>query len=327
MKKKTLLATGYWLLATTIVTNNEFSLPPGNLVSCNTTKSLLRIIFSFCTQTIMKIKNKGKVHPSPSSPSSSSSSSSSSTAIPNSSNGDFLTDVLKLLPAAILALASVLSIEDREVLAYMMTRSMKTTAPSSSITQTTNKKSYKKPVNRNQYSTHKPPLFDCDCFDCYTCYWFRWDSSPNREFIHQAIEAFEDQLSNGEKSNKNSTRNKKKERMGRRAAVKPIHVSPREVLALNTDETCGTISRSHENQMSQSISPEKAADDFELDVEPEADRAKTGEAPLEPVAEEMELAGILQPTAASNNKGFARKVLPDVLGLLNSRLWNLWSPN
>lgn len=34
--------------------------------------------------------------------------------------------------------------------------------------------------------------------------------------------------------------------------------------------------------------------------------------------------------AASSNhhhKGLVRKVLPDVLGLFNSRLWNLWSPN
>ena len=27
------------------------------------------------------------------------------------------------------------------------------------------------------------------------------------------------------------------------------------------------------------------------------------------------------------HKGLARKVLPDVIGLFNSRLWNLWGPN
>ena len=70
--------------------------------------------FSEAKQRKMKIKNKGKVYPSPSS------SSSSSLAIPCHSDGDFLS-VLKLLPTAILALASVLSLEDREVLAYMIT--------------------------------------------------------------------------------------------------------------------------------------------------------------------------------------------------------------
>ena len=70
--------------------------------------------FSEAKQRKMKIKNKGKVYPSPSS------SSSSSLAIPCHSDGDFLF-VLKLLLATILALASVLSLEDREVLAYMIT--------------------------------------------------------------------------------------------------------------------------------------------------------------------------------------------------------------
>lgn len=32
-------------------------------------------------------------------------------------------------------------------------------------------------------------------------------------------------------------------------------------------------------------------------------------------------------TATSNHKGLARKMLPDVLGLFNSRLWRLWNPN
>ena len=129
-------------------------------------------------QRKMKIKNKGKVYPSPSS------SSSSSSAIPWHSNGDFLS-VLKLLPTAILALASVLSLEDREVLAYMITRSIKTTPPSP-ITQDSKRKPPKNaPNNHNKNSnnnnnnnnntnnTYKPPMFECDCFDCYTSYWFK----------------------------------------------------------------------------------------------------------------------------------------------------------
>ncbi|KAL2547225.1 uncharacterized protein Fot_16458 [Forsythia ovata] len=31
--------------------------------------------------------------------------------------------------------------------------------------------------------------------------------------------------------------------------------------------------------------------------------------------------------AVHSHKGLARKVLPDVLGLFNSRLWSLWNPN
>ncbi|KAK3190031.1 hypothetical protein Dsin_029592 [Dipteronia sinensis] len=84
----------------------------------------------------MTIKNKGKVYPSPS-PSSSSFSSSSSVCSNAADGGggggaglDYLS-MLKLLPAAIIALASVLPLEDCEVLAYLIMRSIKTTVSSS----------------------------------------------------------------------------------------------------------------------------------------------------------------------------------------------------
>ena len=140
--------------------------------------------------------------------------------------------MLKLLPAAILALASVLSLEDREILAYMITRSMKTTTPSP-ITQDSKWKPPKKaPNNHNKNSnnnnnnnttnnTHKPPMFECDCFDCYTSYWFKWDSSPNYELIHQAIEAFEDHVAHGEKSKKVNGRGKHRDKPTRHVPEKP----------------------------------------------------------------------------------------------------------
>ena len=136
--------------------------------------------------------------------------------------------MLKLLPAAILALASVLSLEDREVLAYMITRSMKTTTPSP-ITQDSKRKPPKKaPNNHNKNSnnnnttnnTHKPPMFECNCFDCYTSYWFKWDSSPNRKLIHQAIEVFEDHLAHGKKSKKVNGRGKRRDKPTRRVPEK-----------------------------------------------------------------------------------------------------------
>ncbi|ONI02215.1 hypothetical protein PRUPE_6G184300 [Prunus persica] len=148
----------------------------------------------------MNVKNKGKVHPSPSSPS-------SSMKYVYTLHGLYKFDNLSPLPAAILTLASVLSLEDREVLAYLITRSMKTTPNISSISaQDPKKKSSKKGPKSTSTSTHQPQMFDCDCFDCYRSYWFKWDSSPNREPIHQAIEASEDHLANGEKTKKNSDR-------------------------------------------------------------------------------------------------------------------------
>ncbi|GAB4828586.1 hypothetical protein Ancab_018246 [Ancistrocladus abbreviatus] len=55
---------------------------------------------------------------------------------------------------------------------------------------------------------------------CRKGYWIRWDSSPNRELIHQAIEAFEEHLATGELqslSKMANGRGKRRERMtGRR---------------------------------------------------------------------------------------------------------------
>ncbi|XP_043703820.1 uncharacterized protein LOC122653923 [Telopea speciosissima] len=286
-------------------------------------------------------KNKGKVYPSPSS--------SSSTISNCSSPSRDVLSVLKLLPAAILALASVLSLEDREVLAYMITRSMKTTtSPSSMIEE---KKKYKKSTN-----THKSPLFDCGCFDCYRSYWFRWDSSPNRELIHHVIEAFEDHLNNGELSKKNNGRGKKKDKMNRRRVIEKSDAD-------RSERERFVVSMKEAEKLEMKLKPEKA------DPLPEGDafavimsgKAEEEEDEEEQVQEEEEEEGCVEgevkctnrrdtaegmeaevhvPAASGghhyqqqqqhrhhHHKGLARMVIPDVLGLLNSRLWSLWNPS
>ncbi|KAJ0830090.1 hypothetical protein HanPSC8_Chr15g0651211 [Helianthus annuus] len=85
---------------------------------------------------------------------------------------------LALLPAAIFTLTLTLSPEDKEILAYLLSKKT-TTAP-----------------------TDHSPLFNCSCFRCYMSYWVRWDSSPNRHLIHQIIDAFEDGLFHNNKTKK-----------------------------------------------------------------------------------------------------------------------------
>lgn len=134
------------------------------------------------SKSAMKVMKKGKVHPSPPLPSSS------------SSNGDDSLSVFKLLQSAILVLVSVLSAEDLEVLAYLITRSLNTTNV----------------VSCKKKRSHKAPLLDCQCFDCYTSYWSKWDSSSNRELINQIIEAFEDHLTRDEISASHTSKKNKK---------------------------------------------------------------------------------------------------------------------
>ncbi|XP_023547231.1 uncharacterized protein LOC111806103 [Cucurbita pepo subsp. pepo] len=250
----------------------------------------------------MKIKNKGKVHPSPSSSSSSSS----------SSDGDFF-EVFNYLPVAILALISVLTLDDREVLAFMMRRSMETSSSSSFVSgnkfsKRAPKKSTVPRASSGSACVHSPPSFTC--FDCYMSFWDRWNSSPNGELIHQAIEAFEEQLANGEKSSKN-VKGKKREKIGRQSSDKPVNVvAPPlpplpEVLPLPNDE-------------GSSAAPTTSGSD---DVE-------AAEGKGEPSRTEDETAVMIVPSPPpSNRKGLARKVWPDVLGLFNSRLWSLWGPH
>ncbi|XP_057777003.1 uncharacterized protein LOC130995653 [Salvia miltiorrhiza] len=221
----------------------------------------------------MKMRNKGKVHPF------TSSSSSSSSSLPPTNTDAF--SLLKLLPAAILTLVSFLSLEEREVLAYMITRSLKSPNPSS-LPATEDKK--------KQCGHNSPALFDCDCFHCYTSFWFRWDSSPNRELIHQAIEAFEDHLNSGGTLN-NSPKTKRRDKLGRRnkPPADPLPSSPPE----NQERPIpADLPQLHE------LSGENAA-----------------EPPPSPAA------------VVRTHKGLARKVLPDVMGIFSSRLWSLWSPN
>ncbi|KAJ0260865.1 hypothetical protein HA466_0041020 [Hirschfeldia incana] len=229
------------------------------------------------------MKKKGKVHPSPPPP----------TQPPPASSYRYLNEdeslsVLRLLPATILVLVSVLSTEDREVLAYLITRG------NCGRTSKTTKKS------RNH---HKPPVFDCECFDCYTNYWLRWDSSPNRELIHEIIEAFENHhlsttTGGGENSKNKSRRGKKKEKQGRR--VEPV-------------------SESHVSAPPDDSPPGRFGDEAEV-----AER-EPRDVEEEVVVEESTVE-IVTGAAGIGHKGLARKVLPDVLGLLNSSFWRLWNP-
>lgn len=262
----------------------------------------------------MKMRNKGKVHPSPCS---SSSSSSSSSVFSNNDAATF--SVLKLLPAAILTIISVLSGEDREVLAYMITRSMKATNPSGFLDEKNRKNSKRNSSSNN--NAHKSPSFDCECFDCYTSYWFRWDSSPNRELIHQAIEAFEEHLSMGEKSKKG--KHKKKDKTGRRGIEERLDFSGPKAVVNESPEIQETVPAAQDSARNEETVFE-TGESSQLPKEEEEGEQQIVGAVVEQSAEK---AMVVSGAGSSNHKGLARKVLPDVLGLLNSRLWSLWSPN
>ncbi|KAK2972370.1 hypothetical protein RJ640_014428 [Escallonia rubra] len=174
----------------------------------------------------------------------------------------------------------------------MITRSMKSTNPATISDE-------KKKTQKKSGMPHKPSVFDCECFDCYTSYWFRWDSLPNHELIHQAIEAFEDHLSND--------KGKQRDKSGRFDSVRfPDTTSP--------DGKPGAAAvLQPENNVIEVASAEEDARETSEDAAEE----------VAPVKEEAAVAA-RGGAAVSGHKGLARKVLPDVLGLFNPRLWGLW---
>nr|XP_011467759.1 PREDICTED: uncharacterized protein LOC105352404 [Fragaria vesca subsp. vesca] len=116
---------------------------------------------------------KGKVHPSP----------------PPSTPDPFA-----LLPATILTLTTALSVQDREVLSYLISYTN-----NNSTNIYTSKKAR---VSHEAGKDHPdPPMSQCDCFRCYTSFWARWDASPNRQLIHEIIEAYEEKLAEKKRRN------------------------------------------------------------------------------------------------------------------------------
>ncbi|KAJ6410445.1 hypothetical protein OIU84_007234 [Salix udensis] len=121
----------------------------------------------------------------------------------------------------------------------------------------------------------------------------RWDSSPNRDFIHQVIEAFEEHLVQKIESSKKQSR-------GRKKAPK----TECEVMIMQEHLESGEIEENEVVYEEEMVS-EEVTSDLEMEV----------------------VAGHASGYDDSNQKGLSRKVLPDAMGLLISRLWsNLWSP-
>ncbi|XP_041028407.1 uncharacterized protein LOC121268281 [Juglans microcarpa x Juglans regia] len=154
-----------------------------------------------------KLYRRGSVHPSP----------------------PIISDHLSFLPATILTLTAALSPEDREVLAYLLSCS------NSSV----NLDGRRRTTHHKGGADH-PPQFNCNCFRCYTSYWVRWDSSPNRQAIHEIIDAFEAELmAHGKKSGKSRKERRKRGCHNGSAELKRLEASSAKDESSETDSLGG----------------------------------------------------------------------------------------
>ena len=134
-----------------------------------------------------------------------------------------------------------------------------------------------------------------------------------------------------------NTRGKRRDKTGSRVGGKSVLDVPGQPEILPVLET-GSIT-AHESppagSSADAVNVDVGCPDSGLSSEKITEREEMEEAvklhdevPEEVVAGEAEVVAEAHGVAVcSHHKGLARKVLPDVLGLLNSRLWSLWSPN
>ncbi|CAI9755099.1 unnamed protein product [Fraxinus pennsylvanica] len=154
--------------------------------------------------------------------------------------------LLSFLPATILTLTAALSLEDREVLAYLISCS------STNFSNHPRKNTLK--ITSTASDDHRPS-FNCYCFSCYTSYWVRWDSSPNRQLIHEIIDAFEDGLQMQNKKEK-SKRERRKSRRNNchksdESKVSEMSLSKNEFTESNSTAESAISSDAEDEQMAE----------------------------------------------------------------------------
>ncbi|KAL2341350.1 hypothetical protein Fmac_009290 [Flemingia macrophylla] len=180
-----------------------------------------------------------------------------------------ISDQLAFLPAAILALAAALPSDDREILAYLLSCSSRRR-------------------NAAVESDHAP-LFSCSCFACYTSYWVRWDESPNRQLIHEIIDAFEDNLAQSSAVDKGKKNGKgKKEKRNKKGCS-------------SSSSSNNKHARSTEFKRSE-LAASPTRDSPESEPAPESDPGAAGEAVL------------------ADEKGSVRKFV----SFIGERIWGAW---
>ncbi|XP_047310915.1 uncharacterized protein LOC124914418 [Impatiens glandulifera] len=209
-----------------------------------------------------KLYRKGSVHPSP----------------------PLVSDPLAFLPAAILTLSAALSPEDRQVLAYLI--SCSSSSFSSNRSKSTSAAAAATARTGSSSGDHAPS-FSCNCFRCYTSYWVRWDSSPNRQLIHEIIDALEDDLAQTQLGKGGS----KKERRKRGPKVSDESKRSSEILIQGKEES--------------SVKPELPTEEV-VSEGGLSEEISGGDSVIE--AEEME-------------KGSVRKIV----SFIGERFWNIWT--
>uniref|UniRef100_M1B162 Uncharacterized protein n=1 Tax=Solanum tuberosum TaxID=4113 RepID=M1B162_SOLTU len=228
-----------------------------------------------------KLYRKGTVHPSP----------------------PLISDQLSFLPVAILTLAAALSQEDKEVLAYLISCSSGDFSGSEKSGGGTGSKSFSAAVHGGVHGgTDHLSSFNCYCFSCYMSYWVKWDSSPNRQLIHEILDAYEDGLQNKKEKSKKERRNKNG------SSLKQNGSSLKQNGSSNGD-------------VGSSAELKKSSSELSLNKNGSGSVSEFGSGQTDPVEETSGAAGGYEEESGGVEKGSVRKFV----SFLGERIWSVWT--
>ncbi|XP_057850265.1 uncharacterized protein LOC131060862 [Cryptomeria japonica] len=242
------------------------------------------------------VYRKGKVHPQPA---------------PDAYS------VLRLLPVAVATLSAALPAEDREVLAYLIARSpdvlplkdnRRNTLPLSSLVE--------KEKASQQFPWSHGPSFECSCFQCYTSFWSRWDASPNRQTIHEAIDLYEEHMAARADAAKGNSKGKNrkgfKDKNPRHSSCADESFPP----PVANDKSVVSVVQIEEEalkaalKLKQIVPPEEDAEH----KEEESSSGRGRDSPPPP-----------PPPLTIGGRGIMRRVFPNIMTFIADHLWTAWT--
>ncbi|XP_062219136.1 CASP-like protein 4A1 [Phragmites australis] len=243
----------------------------------------------------------GKIHPSPSGA--------------GGWGDDPVAAAFRLLPAAMLVVATALRPEDQEVLAHLVIRKPLQGGDDAAAVPPSEQPA--RGVGR-RHRGH-PPTIGCGCFECYITFWSRWDCSPQCDGIHAALDAFEEHLFAAEAAATPppSSKRRDKGKRSRVPAIPPPPPPPQPPMPLRRPKSLEPQAVEVVQELSSPLAPSCPPPPplgLAAYIPEEKDKAPQPSAEAE--------VGERESTAEERKRGWV-DVMGGVLGL---RLWGIWSP-
>eukprot|EP01018_Ginkgo_biloba_P026700 Gb_06518 [translate_table: standard] len=182
------------------------------------------------------------------------------------------------------------------------------------------------------------PSFECNCFHCYTSFWSRWDASPSRQTIHEAIDLFEEHMAAAAAAAATeAVKGKGKNRKGSKPGKDEKNADKASVLVpYSDDKTIPAACKKEEEEENVKIGEADKESKNGASVvvwEEDSNPAPKSKQIVPFVFEEDDVARpgrkvSEQPRAGAcplGGRSLMRRMFPDIMGFVADHLWTAWS--